>query len=367
MKVAIIGMRGIPLIYSGFEIFAEKLSSGLKEKGYDVTVYCRSPYFSEINKSTYKGVNRIFIPTLKQKHLETFIHSFLSTLHACFIGKYNVVYYFGVGNALFALLPRLFRTKVLINVDGLDSQRKKWGVLAKIYLRFSEYLATVFPNDIVTDSLFMRKYYKKIYGKNGLYIPYGHEEHLKGDQDILSKLALDKEQYFVWVGRLVPENDLDQLLQAYQKIDTPKKCIIIGDDLYGSNYKEKIIKLAKQDRRIVMAGFLPRNDYLALLKNSYAYIETKHSGGSHPSLIEAMGSPCLILADDHPANKEVLGGAAIFYSIQDKKDMVVKLKNLLEVKREQTAIMKRDALRIAKMRFSWKDIVDVYDKTFRSI
>lgn len=194
MKIAIIGVRSIPLVYSAFETFAEILGEGLTERGFDITVYCRSPYSLKSLKE-YKGIYLVTIPTLKGRYYETVIHTFLSTLHACFFGRHEVIYYLGVGNAVFTFIPRLFGIKTIINVDGLEWQRKRWNFLVRRYLKLSELLATKFADTVVTDSLFIKNYYKREYKADTEYIPYTFippKINQKEEVDILEKYHLQK-------------------------------------------------------------------------------------------------------------------------------------------------------------------------------
>lgn len=371
MKLALIGFRGIPVIYSGFESFAEKLSTELAKRDYRVTVYCRSPYVDRKRK-WYKKVQLITLQTIKTKNLETLIHSFIATIHACFFRRYDVIYYLGVGNAIFCLLPRFLGVKTVINVDGLDWKREKWGRIARIYLNISAYLSTILPDKAITDSLFMKGHYTKTYKKELYYIPYGYFEEVSSQSNpsILEKYRLKKRNYLVWVGRLVPENHVEELLSAFRELKTEFKCVIIGDDLYKVNsYKQMIFKLTKKDSRIILTGFLRRREYVEIVKNSFAYIETKRSGGSHPSLIEAMGFGCLIISNNHPANKEVLGKYAVFYDPKfPEDDLKKKIEEYLQDKRKQETLYLRSLVKSRTKRFfDWRKIVDRYDELFKKL
>lgn len=344
MKLAIIGIRGIPVIYSGFESFSENLALELIKRDCKVIVYCRSPYVNKKIKK-YKGICLVTLPTLRKKNLESILHSFFSTVHACLFSKPEVVLYFGVGNAIFSIFPRLFGIKTIVNVDGLDWKREKWGKLAKIYLKISEYLAVIFPNATITDSKFIQEYYLNNHHKKTDYIPYGfNRDLLKVGRSNLTKLfdvySLQKQKYFVWVGRLVPENHLEELIVAFNKLKTAYKCVIVGNDLYKSIYKENILNLGRKDKRIIFTGFLEREDYVEIVMNSYAYVETKRSGGTHPSLIEAMGMGSLILSNNYPANRDILNKSAVYYKINDAETQLLKLLKLTFSKKFQLEIQK---------------------------
>lgn len=322
IRLAFIGIRGIPVIYSGFESFAELLGEELSRKGFDVWAYNRLPYCDK-NKKKHKEINLINLWTIRSKNFETLIHSFFSTLHAIFFLKPNIIYYFGVGNAVFTFIPRFFGIKTVINVDGLDWKRKKWGKIASLYLRISQYLATILPNITITDSLYMKDYYLRHYEKKTIYIPYGFDERLLTlgkdiENNLLKEYKIKKNRYFVWVGRIVPDNHLDELIYAFKKLKTDYKCVVVGEDVYNSEYKKLIYSLTKNDRRFIFTGFVKRDVYAILVRNAFCYVETKRSGGTHPSLIEAMGLTKFIVSNDYLANKQLLKKHGFYYKANSK-------------------------------------------------
>src|SRR5436309_992615 len=173
MRIAILGTRGIPANYGGFETFAEELSTRLVERGHDVTVYCRSNNV-KYSQPMYKGVRLTILPTIGTKHLDTIVHTFLCVLHAV-PRRFDGVLLCNAANAIFATVPRLTGSPVALNVDGIERKRKKWGAAGRAYYRLSEYLATFIPNVIVTDAAVIRDYYLKQYGKESQMIAYGAE------------------------------------------------------------------------------------------------------------------------------------------------------------------------------------------------
>ncbi len=361
MKIAIIGIRGIPVIYSGYETFARYLAEHLSENN-QVYAYCRSPYVDGKNKS-YKKINLVTIPTIKNKNFETFIHSLLSTIHSIIFVRPDVIYYLGVGNALFTFLPRLFGTKTFINVDGLDWKREKWGMVGRFYLRASQYLATVLPSITITDSLYMEKYYLDHYGKKTVYIPYAFEEKLltlgKDVEDgVLKKYQLERKKYFVWVGRIVPDNHLEDLINAFKKLKTDFRCVFLGDDPYGSNYKNRVLKMAKEDHRIVMTGFVDRRTVAILVRNAVCYVETKRSNGTHPSLIEGMGLCDNVVAYNIRANKYVIGNENYLY--KNRGQLLTVLKRITKERINRT--INNSNKNLFKKKFNFEEITFCYEK-----
>ena len=365
MKIAIIGIRGIPVIYSGFETLAEKLSLGLVKAGHKVTVYCRRGYGP--NAKSYKGIKLINLPSPRSKNWETFVHSLLSTLHACFKGEFDLVYFIGVGSSLFALLPRLFGIKTAVNVDGLDWRREKWGPVAKAYLAASELLACYLPNVVITDSLFIKRYYRRKFSKESVYLPYGYEPHPGKAKEILKRFGLARGEYLVWVGRLVPDNHTDQLIGAFKAVKTPFKCVVIGDDRLNGPFKGRLTRATEKDPRVIFTGFLEREKYSALVKNAFLYVETKRSGGTHPSLVEAMGFGTLVVSNDHPGAREVLGKGAIFYDKGSTSSLRKALKAALSMPKKARDRLAKEALGIVKEKYSWGKIINGYEKIFSGL
>lgn len=365
MKIAIIGIRGIPFVYSGFEVFAEELAVGLAKKNHLLTVYCRKNYFDK-KLDEYKEVRLVYLLTIKIKYFETIIHSFFSTIHACLFCKYDVIYYLGVSNSIFTLIPRLFGIKTLINIDGLDWKRTKWNYIGRIFLKSSEYLTTFFPNLTITDSSYVRDYYKRQYGKSIAYLPYGFLTLRDSEKSRLNKYNLDKNEYFIWVGRFVPDNKLEEIILAFKEIKSNYKLVIVGDDLYESKYKEYIFNLIDSNPKIILTGFISHQECVSLMKDSFAYIETKRSGGTHPSLIDAMGSGCLVISNDHRANKSIIKNFGFYYSILNTVKSLAQIMKKIILSRDLLILkkMKSKIKKEAKNKYSWIKIIDHYEKLF---
>lgn len=368
MKIAIIGVRGIPVVYGGFETLAQKLSTEFVKRGNQVSVYCRRHYVHEVKKS-YRGVELIILPTLQNKYLETFIHSLLSTVHAIWFRQYDCIYYLGVGSAPFVLLPKFFGIKTIINVDGLDWQREKWNFLARLYLKTAEYLATAFCDKVVTDSLYIKGYYQRKYHRESEYLPYGFFEEKIASSSIVKRHQLKKANYLVWAGRLVPENHVDELIRAFNQTKTKLTCVIIGDDFYEKKYKNEIVKLAKTNKNIIFTGFVRHDSYAVLVKNALAYVETKRSGGTHPSLIEAMGLGVLIISNDSQANKEILGQAAIYYHRASPITDLSSAIGLITMPRysQKIASLRKLVYARAIKHYRWRSIIDRYERLFQGL
>jgi len=310
MRVAMIGIKAIPARFGGFETAVDELSRGLVRLGHNVRVYNRSG-MSSFMGSCYDGVELVTLPTLRSKNLSTIVHAFLSTLHVL-LHRVDVVHYFTTGVTLFAPLPRLLGMKVVCSVDGTDWQRAKWSWFPRWYLRFSEKLAVRFCNRLISDSKDIMNYYAHKYGAPSSCIVYGMREHHSGKLDILSRFRLDPREYVLFVGRLVPENNIHHLIHAFEKTDTTRKLVIVGDDPWEREYFKSL--KSTSDPRILFTGAVYGDGYAQLQENAYLFVLPDEVGGTHPVLVEAMGYGNCVLVNDTPSNLEVIADAGLHYS-----------------------------------------------------
>ena len=217
-RIAILGTRGIPARYGGFETFAEELSTRLVARGHRVTVYCRERH----PEPSYRGVSLVYLPTWRHKYFDTIVHTFFSTLHLIF-HRADVALYCNGANAIFTLPPRAFGIPTLLNVDGLERKRKKWNRLAKAWYAISEWLATFCPTVVITDARQIEAYYLERYGKRTQFIPYGAETGKVATAEVLAKLGLERGGYFLYVSRMEPENNALLVREAFEQVATPGK------------------------------------------------------------------------------------------------------------------------------------------------
>lgn len=358
LRIAILGSRGIPGNYGGFETCAEQLATRLVTKGHDVMVYCCRPY-SKSDEKSYKGVKRILLPTMRRKALEKPLYAFLSLLHVC-LRKVDVILMLGVSAAMFCFIPRIFGKKVAINIDGLEWKRKKWGRVASWYLRFSEKIAGVSANTVVADAKCVKEYYKKSYGKNSIYIAYGADIIHYPPGETLKNLGLQPREYILYVSRFDIENNPLIIREVFDEIQSPtKKLVMVGDAPFADEYIKKVRKT--NNPNIIFTGYLFGQAYKELQSNAYFYIQATEVGGTHPALVEAMGAGTCVLANDVPEHREVLMGAGIYYRGRNdlKEKMTMLMKNEALVKERGVA-----ALKIVGEGFLWDKIVDDYEMLF---
>ena len=360
MKLAILGTRGIPANYGGFETFAEELSVRLAARGHDLTVYGRSNNI-RYKGTEYKGVKLVILPTIGTKHLDTVFHTFLSVFHAI-RRRFDAVLICNAANAVFAIVPRVTGTPVALNVDGIERKRKKWGIAGRTYYQISEYLATWIPNVIVTDAVVIREYYLKRYGASSKMIAYGAECTRQMTTAVQKRLGVSPRAYVLYVSRLEPENNAHLVIQAFERVKTSMPLLIVGDAPYAHEYIAGL--KSTSDTRVMFPGALYGMDYRELQSHAYVYVHATEVGGTHPALIEAMGAGNCVIVYDTPENREVVGDCGLFFSSD------AELTNLLQKAIDSPQLvdgLREKAQARARKQYSWDAIADEYEALFREL
>jgi glycosyltransferase involved in cell wall biosynthesis len=363
MKIALIGSRGIPASYSGFETFYENLAVRLAHRGHEVTVYNRKQYVNYPSK-LYKGVRLVSFPTIRVKQLDTLFHTFLSVVHASF-KRYDIAYFSIVGNSPLTLFTRLLGMKTILNVDGEDWKRDKWRGLEKTYLKMCERLATIFPHVVISDSQVIRKRYLKDYKTETVFIPYGANIGKSEDASYLNKFGLEKGKYILFVGRLVPENNAHVLIEAFAHLESDYKLVIIGDAPYVDEYKEGLKRMAGKD--VVFTGYLFGEGYVSLGSHCYLFVLPSAVDGTRPVLLDQMGFGNCVLVNNTPANLEVIGDAGLAFNGKNGSvDLVAKMEFLLRHPGVVQAYRMKAVDRVER-EYSWDAITLKYEELFRSL
>ncbi len=363
LRIALLGTRGVPARYSGFETCAEELGARLATRGHAVTVYCRVPHVSDAGPS-YRGMRLVKLPTIRSKHLDTIVHSALSSLHALVQG-YDVALYFNVGNSPVCWIPRLAGQRVALNVDGLDWKRKKWGRFARWFIRTSERWAARAAQRIVTDSRRVQQYYRETYAADSAYIAYGAEPVAAAPGPTLARHGLAPGRYVLFVGRLVPENCAHQLVEAWRTLSTDLACVIVGDAPYAEAYIRSLC--ATSDPRVIFTGYVFGDGYRELLSNAYGFVETSEVGGTHPALLEAMAAGIPVVVNDTPENLETMGEAGLSYDGEiGAPSLAAVLERLLKDPLLAAALGRRGLERV-RAQYSWDHVTDAYEALFRDL
>ncbi|HKR00016.1 MAG TPA: glycosyltransferase [Pyrinomonadaceae bacterium] len=358
MRIAILGTRGVPASYGGFETFAEHLSTRLVERGHDVTVYCRAHYVSP-RQIEYHGVRLKVLPTIRHKYFDTVVHSFISAL-AAVPARYDAALICNAANAPFAPILRWTGTPVAINVDGLEHKRKKWNWLGRNYYRLTERLATFLPNEIVTDARVIQEYYLARYNTPSTMIAYGAEVERRPEPAV-RHWRVEPNRYVLYVSRLEPENNAHLVIEAFKKVRTAHKLLIVGDAPYAHEYIQELRARARGDKRIIFTGFVFGKDYRMLQQNAYCYVHATEVGGTHPALLEAMGYGNCVLTLRTPENVEAVGDAGLSYA--DEAELAYQLQRVLRDGSLVSAYRLRAQDRVKKY-YDWERVVDRYEDLF---
>jgi glycosyltransferase involved in cell wall biosynthesis len=355
MRIALLGTRGIPARYGGFETFAEEVSTRLAARGHSVTVYCRERHPEPV----YRGVRLQYLPTLRHKYLDTVAHTFFSTLYLL-AHRVDAALYCNGANAIFTFAPRLLGIPVVLNVDGIERKRKKWNRIAKAWYLVSEWLSTFCPTAMVTDARTIQTYYRERYRKDSIFIPYGAELGKVPGTEILDKLGLERGHYFLYVSRMEPENHPLGVRQAFEQVTTPFKLALIGDAPYAQEYIARVRQTT--DPRVVIPGAIYGEGYHQLGSHCFAYIHATEVGGTHPALIEAMGRGALVLYRNAPENVEVAGDAGIPFEPDELAD---KLRLVLAMSDDERDRLRTRALERVRKHYSWDAVTDSYERLLK--
>src|SRR5262245_19247988 len=357
MRIAILGTRGIPANYGGFETFAEELSTRLVERGHDVVVYCRERHF----ELRYRGVRLQYLPTIRHKYLDTLAHTFVSTLHVL-AHRVDAALYCNGANAVFTPLPRMFGIPVALNVDGIERKRKKWNRVAKAWYLVSEWLSTFCPTVIVTDALTIQEYYRDRYRAESIFIPYGAELGKVAGNDVIERLGLEPGKYFLYVSRMEPENHPLEVREAFERVDTPLKLALIGDAPYAHDYIRRVRDT--RDPRIVTPGGIYGEGYRQLGSHCFAYIHATEVGGTHPALIEMMGRGALVVYRNTPENAEPVGDAGIPF---EPSELPAKLELTLSMEEAARDRLRQQAMERVRSHYSWDAVTSAYETLLRDL
>jgi len=356
LKLAILGTRGIPANYGGFETFAEELSSRLVERGHELTVYCRSHYTPR-GVQSHKGVRLVVLPSVRTKHLDTPAHTLLSVAHALF-QRFDAILLCNAANAIFLPLLRLRGARLAVNVDGLEWRRKKWGSFAKAYLRLAESLCHRWSDALVTDAVAVQSYYRRRYGGSPLYIAYGAPTEAASSTEVLDRYRLSPGRYILYVSRFEPENNAHLVVEAYRSLDTTYPLVMVGDAPYASGYKRTLKEGA--DPRVLFPGAIYGKGYRELMSHAYCYVHATEAGGTHPALIEAMGMSRGVIVSDTLENRHTAGDGALYFSLSRPEDLARTLRLAVAEPDRLRELAARARKRVAST-YCWEKVTDAYE------
>ncbi len=377
LNVAIIGARGIPATYGGFDTLVEELSVRLvRDHAMKVTVYCRTDYYVERPKY-FCGVECVYISAPRIKGLESLIHTFLSSLHAL-RRNYDLIFIVDPGNAPIAVMLKLLNEIVVVHTDGLGWKRRKWGYLARRYYRWSEWVSARIVKNIITDNQGMADYYLRNYHADSMQIAYGASSPYGVDETVYNELALATGSYLLVVARLEPENNVDIIIREYVAAKVEMPLVIVGGAPYGEDYMVYLHSLALGsppksplsqgglNEKVLFAGhFTDQAKLNALYKGAYLYVHGHEVGGTNPSLLRAMGFGTAPLVIDVDYNRYVVGPQGFVFT-KEEGNLAAKLGKLVnngdEVKKAGQTALDR-----VNKEYNWETVSSRYAEYFKSL
>jgi len=368
MRIAYIGLRGIPAAYSGVEQSVEEIGSRLVAKGHNVTVFCMSNRYK--NKLRfYKGIALKYVFTFQSKHLEMIWYAFLCTI-ICIFSKYDIIHFHALGPSTMAFIVKFLKKNTVVTVHGLDWKRAKWGRLARAYLLYGEKSSVEYADKTIAVSNVLKKYLERKYQKKVIYITNGVNINSPIRSKYITRYGLTANDYLLFVGRLVPEKGCHYLIEAFKRLKTDKKLVIVGESAASDKYVDSLRSSAPNN--VVFTGFLAGNDLTELYSNAYMYIQPSEIEGLPISVLEAMSYGRCVLVSDIEENIEAItmrNGDRCGETFKNKcpTDLKKKIEFLLEHK-ELLEKYGNQAISKVQKEHNWDSITDetfdVYSSLF---
>lgn len=374
-KVVMIGHKRIPSREGGVEIVVEQLAVRLARHEWMVEAYNRYGHhvsgkkydedYGRKDRKYYKNIRIRIIPTFQTSKLNAIVYSFLGTLRALF-GGFDVFHYHAEGPCVFLWIPKLFGKRVVATIHGLDWQRSKWGNFASKVLKFGEKMAAKYADEVIVLSKNVQQYFQETYGRKTVFIPNGIEKPIKREaQVIVEKYGLHKDEYILFLARMVPEKGVHYLLEAFSKLDTDKKLVLAGGNSQAVDYMDMIKEMAAKDSRVIMTDFVSGQTLEELYSNAYVYVLPSDIEGMAISLLEAMSYGNCCLVSDIPENTEVVEDCGIHFKKSDVVNLQEKLEYLLKSP-EKVAVLQNRSSDFICEKYSWDKVVEetiaVYNK-----
>lgn len=356
MKIAFIGQKGIPARSGGVERHVEELATRLAARGHEVLVYCRSHYTGRTQK-TYRGAQLLYLPSIPTKHLDAITHTFLATLHVMF-QRVDVVHYHGIGPSTMLVLLRILkpRTPIVTTFHCQDYFHQKWGFIARWYLRLGELTACKMSHKTIAISRLLKQHTWSTYQGDAEHIPYGAVAQRAIAPRLIEKFGLKRGEYILAIGRLVRHKGFHTLIEAYKKIQTTKKLVLVGGSAFTDDYVQELRHRAAGSPNIVFLGAKTGSVLNELYSNAYLIAHPSESEGMSLVLLEALGHGKTVLASDIPEQREALEHLGFYFRNKSVTDCAAKLKFLL-AHPELVGKKRREAHALVQQKYDWSTIV----------
>lgn len=359
-----IGHKRIPSREGGVEVVVEELATRMVKKGHDVTCYNRDgkhvagSKFNNKELKEYKGVKLKKVITIDKKGLAAMTSSFFATIKALF-SKAKVVHYHAEGPcAMMWIIKWLSNKKIIATIHGLDWQRAKWGGFATKYIKFGEKMAAKYADEIIVLSENVKKYFKDTYNRETIFIPNGvNKPDIRKAKIITEKYNLKKDDYILYLGRIVPEKGIHYLIETFSKIKTDKKLVIAGGASDTSEYYKDLKEKARDNKNIIFTGFVQGEELEELFSNAYIYCLPSDLEGMPLSLLEAMSYSNCCLTSNIDECSEVLEDKGVTFEKSNVKDLEDKLNDLIE-NEIKVKEYKKNAQEFILNKYNWDDVTD---------
>lgn len=364
MRIAFIGQKGIPVTFGGVEYHVDRLSRELAGLGHDVTVYVRKWYVDK-NMTSYEGVRLRHMPTIKGKHLDASIHSFLCSIDSLF-RRYNVIHYHGIGPTFFSIIPRLFGKNVITTVHRLDWETDKWGRIAKTFLKWGEWISVKIPQKTFAVSQDLMQYIKDKYDRETIHIPHGIDLPKQRRPDLIKKkYGLKGDDYILFMGRLAPEKRVDWLISSFQALfpaslrNNNIRLVIAGGSSATPEYVRMLKEMSDISPGITFTGYVVGAEKEELLSNALIFALPSHLEGFPIVILEAKSYGICCLASDIPPHREAIrsGFDGLLFNSQDPADLTQKLQSLIE-NPEQARLFGENAYATIQKRPEWREVAE---------
>lgn len=375
MKIAMIGHKRIPSREGGIEIVVGELSKRMTQKGHTIIAYNRDSehiagkdFDAGKKQKKWEGVEIKWIKTPDSAKLNAVVYSFFATLRAVF-SKFDIIHFHAEGPAAMVILAKLFKKKSIVTIHGLDWQRSKWGGFATKYLLFGEKAAAKYADEIIVLSKNVQQYFLEKYNRQTNYIPNGITKPNIENADIIKqKYNLDKDDYILYLGRIVPEKGIHYLIEAYKALDTNKKLVIAGGASHTQEYLNELVESCNGNESIIFTGFVQGRELDELFSNAYIYCLPSDLEGMPISLLEAMSYGCCCLTSNIDECTEVCGDNAVYFKKSDSTSLTKELNDLLKNK-DRVSEFKSSSAQYILSRYNWDSVTEqtlnLYNKAKR--
>ena len=359
LRIAVVGSRGYPYVYSGYETFVAAVAPRLAARGHEVTVYCHRGLF-RARPAVVDGVRLVYVPSIERKVLSQLSHSLLASLHVVAAGRPDVALYVNSANGPFGWFLRTSGIRSAINVDGLEWLRPKWKGMGARYFRWASGVATRAFDVVVTDANAMADIYSREFGAVSTTIAYGANVGFSERPERVRECGVEPQQYYLVVGRLIPDNNGDLIVRGFTGTGIRRKLLVVGDVPYRDTYAAAVRRT--DDSRVLFPGYVRDQELLReLYCNAYAYLHGHEFGGTNPALLNALACGCAIAALDTPFNREVLLDERHGRLFAKEESAVAHVLTTLDESPAAVQGLRATARDRIAERYTWEKITDQYE------